>query len=429
MAAHVTAEVVRSERVVALSRRYAANDDDTITTNEFLRLVGDLICLRDGTFAIDQAYVDGVAAAIATAGFPELPSGTMHITFDQLIFLAMNWPTVLAAPAVVTSLGGPWTPLRPLDDDGLIEALEVLHAARQPTGDLHAAEEPFAPAMRQAATTPEPLAAEEAPSVWRRLDTGLAYQPTSVPREVELLGLGDDQEDLHELTVARLLSVYDAPPTDGVLDADEFVALVYDILCLRDGVDEVPQAAATSAASMIARYGFAGQQVHTVSTQRLCALATGREAFPSWDALLTDPRVASHLAGHARLPCLHDPQLVEAVIDLRERRDLTSAAAESAPAPGPAVQQGPGGKWVHNNPQAMYHLHPVIHMQVGGWGAQARCGVRVVAAMPTNFLLTRLRVPNGPPSTGGDRQPTRLEHHISKRAVAGGSNHPLFTSA
>jgi hypothetical protein len=212
--------------------------------------------------------------------------------------------------------------------------------------------------------------------VWRRLDTRLVYQPTSVPRKVELPGLGDEQE--LELSVARLLSVYDASPTDGVLDANEFIELVYDLLCLRDYQDEVPQAAAKSAASMIYQYGFSLPQVHKISTQHLCGLAAGSSwrkapgAFLSWDALLNDPRVASHLAGPARLPYLHDPQLVEAVIALRKRR--TSAAAKSAPAPGAAVQQGAGGKWVHNDPKKMYHLQPVNeqHMQVGCWGAQAR---------------------------------------------------------
>lgn len=126
-----------------------------------------------------------------------------------------------------------------------------------------------------------------------------------------------------ETAVVLLASRYDADG-DNQISSVEFIALVSDLICLRDEVLYTAPAEAAAAAANIAREGFSGPVIgDTIDFVKFIELAT------RWSAVLEDPRVAISLRGATQLRDLHDPSLIPLLDDLEERRAVAGGGGQA----------------------------------------------------------------------------------------------------
>ena len=113
-----------------------------------------------------------------------------------------------------------------------------------------------------------------------------------------------------QATIIQLAQLYDLAPCDGRLDWDEWQAFIGDLLCIRDGVLEFEPGTVAHAARAIAGAGFSGERSdpNTIGVEELVDLGN------TWPSVLR--RVADTLAGPPRLKMLHDPALLEDIVQL-----------------------------------------------------------------------------------------------------------------
>ena len=114
--------------------------------------------------------------------------------------------------------------------------------------------------------------------------------------------------------LVSVLTLYDLNG-NGVIDFDEFIQLVSDLLCLRDGVLYAPPQAGRNLAEVLARH-IPGPARDTIEVAHLLEL-NGR-----WASLITQPDMLA--AGGAGLRSLSDQRLHRDLEDLRARRQELS---------------------------------------------------------------------------------------------------------
>ena len=121
-----------------------------------------------------------------------------------------------------------------------------------------------------------------------------------------------------ELNVTSVVTLYD-DNGDGMFDFDEFIKLVSDLLCLKNGVLFAPPQAGRNLAEVLAKQ-IPGPARDTIEVAHLVEL-DGR-----WASLITQPDVVA--AGGAGLRSLSDQGLRRDLEDLRARRqaELVSVA-------------------------------------------------------------------------------------------------------
>jgi ubiquitin thioesterase protein OTUB1 len=241
---------MRMEDVLTL---YDANGDGVFDFNEFIQLVSDLICLRDGVlFAPPQAGRN--LAEVLAKQIPGPARDTIEVA--HLVELDGRWASLITQPDMVAAGGDG---LRSLSDQGL-------------HGDL---------------------------------------------------------KDLRAQRVVWVVTLYDSNG-DGVFDFDEFIQLVSDLLCLRDGVLYAPPKAGRNLAEVLAKQ-IPGPARHTIEVAHLVEL-DGR-----WASLITLPDVVA--AGGAGLRSLSDQRLHGDLDNLHAWRqaELVSGATRSYRIPGVQV--------------------------------------------------------------------------------------------
>jgi hypothetical protein len=120
---------------------------------------------------------------------------------------------------------------------------------------------------------------------------------------------------MHREELVSVLTLYDAN-RDCVFDFNEFIELVSDLLCLRDGVLFAPPEAGRNLAKVLARR-IPGPARDTINVADLVEL-DGR-----WASLITQPDIVA--AGGAGLRSLSDQRLHGDLDDLRARRQPPKA--------------------------------------------------------------------------------------------------------
>ena len=115
------------------------------------------------------------------------------------------------------------------------------------------------------------------------------------------------------------LTLYDLNG-DGVFDFDEFINLVSDLLCLREGVLFASPQAGRNLAEVLARHISGPPSRLTIEVADL------RELDGRWASLITQPDVVA--AGGAGLRSLSDQRLHGALEDLRVRRQAAAATED-----------------------------------------------------------------------------------------------------
>ena len=147
--------------------------------------------------------------------------------------------------------------------------------------------------------------------------------------------------------LVSVLTLYDLNG-DGVFDFDEFIELVSDLLCLRDGVLLAPPQAGRNLAVVLAKQ-IPGPARDTIEVADLVEL-DGR-----WASLITQPDVVA--AGGAGLRSLSDQGLRRDLEDLRARRQAPERAVPVAEA---VVALKRGGSWGSSAASSWFYDHPSI---------------------------------------------------------------------
>ena len=244
---------------------YDLNGDGVFDFDEFINLVSDLLCLREGVlFASPQA---GRNLAEVLARHISGPPSRLTIEVADLRELDGRWASLITQPDVVAAGGAG---LRSLSDQRLHGDLEDLCARRQ---------------------------------------AAAALEVTVVVTPYDLNG-------------------------DGVFDFDEFINLVIDLLCLREGVLFASPEAGRNLAEVLARHISGPPSRLTIEVADLVEL-DGR-----WASLITQPDVVA--AGGAGLRSLSDQRLHGDLEDLRARRQAAAATEDRALARAPpGLPRGP----------------------------------------------------------------------------------------
>jgi hypothetical protein len=116
---------MRIEELVSVLTLYDANGDGVFDFNEFIELVSDLLCLRDGVlFAPPQAGRN--LAEVFARHIPGPARDSIEVA--DLVELDGRWASLITQPDVVAAGGAG---LRSLSDQRLHRDLEDLHARRQ----------------------------------------------------------------------------------------------------------------------------------------------------------------------------------------------------------------------------------------------------------------------------------------------------------
>jgi hypothetical protein len=161
------------------------------------------------------------------------------------------------------------------------------------------------------------------PSRLREHQIGACRKP-ALPTRAAPASAGEDESGGSRAGVelVPVLTLYDANG-DGVFDFNEFIELVSDLLCLRDGVLSAPPQAGRNLAEVLAKQ-IPGPTRDTIEVAHLVEL-DGR-----WASLITQPDVVA--AGGAGLRSLSDQRLHGDLDDLRARRqaELVSGATRVA---------------------------------------------------------------------------------------------------
>jgi hypothetical protein len=104
---------------------YDSNGDGVFDFDEFIRLVSDLLCLRDGVLLAPPQAVRNLAVVLAKK-IPGPPRDTIEVA--HLVELDGRWASLITQPDVMAAGGAG---LRSLSDQRLHRDLEDLHARRQ----------------------------------------------------------------------------------------------------------------------------------------------------------------------------------------------------------------------------------------------------------------------------------------------------------
>jgi hypothetical protein len=257
-------------RVGLVVTLYDDNRDGMFVFDEFIKLVSDLLCLRDGVLFVSPQAGRNLAEVLAK----QIPGPARHtIEVADLVELDGRWASLIKQPDVMAAGGAG---LRSLSDQRLHGDVKVLRAQR----------------------------------------------------------------------VKRVVMLYDA---NG--DGDEFIELVSDLLCLREGVLFAPPQVGHNLAEILAKQipGPARGARDTIEVKHLVEL-DGR-----WASLIKQPDVMA--AGGAGLRSLSDQRLHGDVEDLRARRQAASRAVPVAEA---AVAPKRGGSWGSSAGSSWFYDDPLI---------------------------------------------------------------------
>jgi len=113
------------EELVSVLTLYDLNGDGVFDFDEFIRLVSDLLCLRDGVLLAPPQAVRNLAVVLAKK-IPGPARDTIEVA--HLVELDGRWASLITQPDVVAAGGAG---LRSLSDQRLHRDLEDLHARRQ----------------------------------------------------------------------------------------------------------------------------------------------------------------------------------------------------------------------------------------------------------------------------------------------------------
>jgi len=242
---------------------YDLNGDGVFDFDEFIQLVSDLLCLRDGELSAPPQAGRNLAVVLAKQ-IPGPARDTIEVA--DLVELDGRWASLITQPDMVAAGGDG---LRSLSDQSLHRDLKDLRAQRV---------------------------------VW-------------------------------------VVTLYDLNG-DGVFDFDEFIQLVSDLLCLRDGVLLAPPQAGRNLAVVLAKQ-IPGPARDTIEVADLVEL-DGR-----WASLITQPDMVA--AGGDGLRSLSDQRLSR---DLEDLHRLRAVPPPPPPPPSDTVLLAPGA------PLAQLHAFP-----------------------------------------------------------------------